>query len=41
MDKFIISPVGVLFAAFILFTILSLLGTYILMKIPFMKKHVL
>lgn len=41
MDKYIISPVGGLFAAFILFTILSLLGTYILMKIPFMKKHVL
>ena len=29
------------FGFFLLFTLLSLLGTFVLMKIPFMKKHVL
>lgn len=41
IDEELVVPIHHFIAFFLLFTLLSLFSTYILMKIPFMKKHVL
>lgn len=41
IDEELVVPIHHFIGFFLLFTLLSLASTYILMKIPFMKKHVL
>ncbi len=41
INEEVVVPILNFIGFFLLFTLLSLVGTYILMKIPFMKKHVL